>query len=433
MKKKRLFSGIFLQLFLGFWAVILVLGFSVSVISASYLQTQQNPSVDSGYFGNRATYTARELYASGGKEVLLSWLSDPKINNHPVVFAIDAEGKDLLGRQIPKSLKTNLRGPQITVDNSTLTLVAVRNTPKRGFALWRIPLWIHLLLALFATSSIALLMAWYFAKPIRKLDDAMRKAMTGNFDERVSLEFGRRFDEIGDLAKRYDEMAEKINGLLTRQKRLFHDVSHELRSPLARIQVALALLEKDPEKFKTSVSRIENEVAQLDALVEELLTYARLDKNAPITFEQTDLRPILDAVAENADFEGSACGISVKVSAPETIPMSCHIESLASAFENLIRNALRFSPHDAQIDVSATVDENFVTVTIEDQGPGMDESDIARMFQPFVRGANQATGSGFGLGLAIAKRAILRHKGTIEARNKTPHGLQIHLQLPLRQ
>ena len=226
-------------------------------------------------------------------------------------------------------------------------------------------------------------------------------------------------------------MAEKINGLLKRQKTLFHDVSHELRSPLARIDVALALLEKDPTKSRQAVERIEEEVANLDTLVEALLTYARLDENAPMHFEQTDLVPILETIVEDADFEGSAKNVRVTLTSDAALPVRVHIDSIASALENLIRNALRFSPAESTVSVTARKTDSTVTVEICDAGPGIAESDIARLFEPFVRGSNQATGNGFGLGLAIAKRAAIRHGGTLNAQNIAPHGLKMRLTLPL--
>ena len=148
-------------------------------------------------------------------------------------------------------------------------------------------------------------------------------------------------------------------------------------------------------------------------------------------FETTDLVPILETIVEDADFEGSAKNVRVTLTSDSALPVLAHIDSIASALENLIRNALRFSPAGTTVSVLARKTDRMVTVEICDSGPGIAESDIARLFEPFVRGSNQATGSGFGLGLAIAKRAAIRHSGTLNAENIAPHGLKMRLTLPL--
>lgn len=437
---KRHFSGIFLQLFFGLWSVFILLALLFAFISSSYQHTLRTESiVDNGAIGARSIDTAVALYEWGGPIILKNWLRDKKLNRRPEVFVVDDAGHDLLDRPTPVSVQKKLSKEKykqslrvLTIDGRPYRLIAVRTENSKrsfAFAIWNTPVWVLAVILLICTTLVAMLLAWHFASPIRKLDWAMRRAMSGNFDVRVSTDLGHRFDEIGDLAKRYDAMLEKIEGLLVRQKRLFHDVSHELRSPLARISVALALLERDPENAKAAVARIEMEIATLDTLVEQLLTYARLDENAPILFEKTDLSAILNAIAENANFEGSAYGVCVKLDIEKTLPISAHVESLTSAIENLVRNALRFSPKNSEILISAKDFADSMTVTIEDNGPGIDETDMEKLFLPFVRGHNQATGSGFGLGMAIAKRAIERHNGTIALSNKTPHGLRVTIRL----
>ena len=441
--KHRPFSGIFLKLFTGLLSVFLVLGLCVWIISASYQKYAASAfeTVDSEFPGQRAVNTALGIAQWGGKDILVKWLLDEKRNIRPAVFVLNDAGEEISGRTLPAKAKAQLTDPTVsshivkkTISGESLRFIPVRtDKPKHfwGIAFWRTPWWVHVLLALFSTALVAGILAWNFTKPIRKLDWAMRRATQGNFGDRIAPLVGHNYDEIGDLAKRYDAMAEKINGLLKRQKTLFHDVSHELRSPLARIDVALALLEKDPTKSRQAVERIESEVETLDTLVEALLTYARLDENAPMHFEETDLVPILETIAEDADFEGSAKKVRVVLSADAALPVRAHIDSIASALENLIRNALRFSPAGSQVTVSAHKSGSMIDIRISDAGPGIAKDDIAQLFEPFVRGSNQATGSGFGLGLAIAKRAAVRHGGSLSARNTTPHGLQMRLTLPL--
>ncbi len=313
-------------------------------------------------------------------------------------------------------------------------LFAVRtDIPPRHYimALWRMPWWVLIGLLSLISIGVAGLLAWGYTRPLHKLQWAMRKASQGVFDVRIANEIGHLHDEIGALARQYDAMAEKINGLFERQKTLFHDVSHELRSPLARISVAIELAEKDPAKATEFLERIERDASQLNALVDELLTYARLDENAPIEFHPVDLVPILEDIVSDANFEGSAGGTQVTLNAPKSIEVNIHVDSLMHAVENLVRNALRYSDPGRQVRVDASIENGFAVVKITDSGPGLEPDALERIFEPFVRGKNQPTGGGFGLGLAIAKRAAERHGGTLKAENVEPHGLCMTIRIPL--
>lgn len=258
----------------------------------------------------------------------------------------------------------------------------------------------------------------------------MRRASEGDLAVRIAPEVGHRYDEIGALAQQYDAMAEKINGLLARQKRLFHDVSHELRSPLARMEVAVAIASKNPERSPELLKRIEKDVHTLDALVEELLTFARLDDNAPMPFEDTDAALLLEDIVDNVRFEGSAKKIDVTLTSPAHAVLRLHTDSFARAVENILRNALRYTPEGGTVDVVVAASEKAFTVSVTDEGPGMKPEELDKLFLPFVRGSAEATGSGFGLGLAIAKRAVERHGGTLTAQNVAPHGLKMTITIP---
>ncbi len=441
--KSRRFSGIFLTLFSGLLSVFLIFVFCAWLLSTNYQQyiNSSFESIDFNPPGQRAVNTAVGIAEWSGKDVLVKWLKDDTRNARPTVFVLNESDEEISGRALPQKTLQQLKDQSTlnrisakTIGDSKLRFFAVRtDKPKHLWALtfWRTPWWVHVLLALLSTVLVAGFLAWNFSKPIRKLDWAMRRAADGNFEDRIAPIVGHNYDEIGDLAKRYDAMAEKINGLLDRQKKLFHDVSHELRSPLARIDVALALIEKDPTNSRQAIARIESEVEMLDSLVEALLTYARLDENAPIVFEQTDLEPILESIVDDADFEGSAKKVHVKLESDAELPLKAHIESISSALENLIRNALRFSPEGSTVFVRANRIRDQINICIRDSGPGIPEEDRARMFDPFVRGKNQPTGSGFGLGLTIAKRAVERHNGTLNAVNVQPHGLEMRISLPI--
>lgn len=461
-------GGIFLQLFAGLWAALFILGFLVWVASENYQQVPRNfGDIESGRAAQRAVNNAIGIYHWGGREVLVSWLTDKTSNNRPEVFVTDADGNEISGRKVPEKAAESLRHPTAeqyilqpcrmvpgmgpgmgmgrgmmmgrhhmrgnNIDCLNLNFFAVRtDLPPRNLflAFWHTPLWVHILFALLATSIAAGLLAWRFARPIKKLDWAMRRASEGDLTVRVAPEVGHSYDEIGALAQRFDATTEKINGLIARQKRLFHDVSHELRSPLARIEIAVAIAEKNPERRGELLTRIEKDVQALDALVDELLTYARLDDNAPMDFVETDVVPLLEDIVENARFEGTPRHVAMTLDAPAAQTLKLHVDSFGRAAENIIRNALRYSPEGGTVTVTAKKEADNFVIRVSDEGPGMDPEDLAKIFQPFVRGKNEATGSGFGLGLAIAKRAAERHGGSLTAVNRKPHGLIMTLTVP---
>ena len=420
-------GGIFLQLFAGLWAALFILGFLVWVASENYQQVPRNfGDIESGRAAQRAVNNAIGIYHWGGREVLVSWLTDKTSNNRPEVFVTDADGNEISGRKVPEKAAESLRHPTA----EQYILQPCRMVPGmgpgmgmgRGMMMGR-----H---HMRGNNIAAGLLAWRFARPIKKLDWAMRRTSEGDLTVRVAPEVGHSYDEIGALAQRFDATTEKINGLIARQKRLFHDVSHELRSPLARIEIAVAIAEKNPERRGELLTRIEKDVQALDALVDELLTYARLDDNAPMDFVETDVVPLLEDIVENARFEGTPRHVAVTLDAPAAQTLKLHVDSFGRATENIIRNALRYSPEGGTVTVTAKKEADNFVIRVSDEGPGMDPEDLAKIFQPFVRGKNEATGSGFGLGLAIAKRAAERHGGSLTAVNRKPHGLIMTLTVP---
>lgn len=280
------------------------------------------------------------------------------------------------------------------------------------------------------------LLALYLTSPIRKLRQATQHFAAGDLRARVAASVGRRRDELADLANDFDEMAERIETLINSQKRLNSDISHELRSPLARLNVALEIAKQKSNKETAPVlDRIEAESSRLNEMVGRLLTLAKLESGAQeVERARVDLTELVRDVAADAEFEAQAKGRYVEVS--HIVP--CFVigseNLLRSAIENVLRNAVRYTAEGTAVDVSLGTNNGDVVLKVSDHGGGVPEDELANLFRPFYRvgEARERKTGGMGLGLAIADRAIKAHKGSITARNYNG-GLQVEIALSASQ
>lgn len=230
-------------------------------------------------------------------------------------------------------------------------------------------------------------------------------------------------------------MAERLQQLVAVRDQLLHDVSHELRSPLARLAQAIALLRQDPSHAAPSFERIETEVRRLDELVGELLSLARAESGESARDSYFDLPELIETVMANAAFEAEARGVLVKlrdVGGREGIVRG-NAELMRRALENIVRNAVYFTPEKGTVEVALVIDvaASCFIVTVSDEGPGVPAGKVEEMFDPFVRLDESSERKGYGLGLAIARRAVLALGGSIEARNRAPTGLVVTVTLPI--
>lgn len=289
------------------------------------------------------------------------------------------------------------------------------------------------LAGLLGTAVVAcVLLALYLTSPIRKLREATRKLAEGNLETRVVGKMGRRRDELADLARDFDEMAARIGSLITSQQRLNSDISHELRSPLARLNVALEIAkQKSNPETAPILGRIEAESARLNEMIGRLLMLAKLESGSDeIEPVRVDLAELVRDVSADADFEAKAKGKSVElVAADECVVMGSE-NLLRSAIENVLRNAVRYTRDGTAVDVELTKTNGLATVKISDHGGGVPDDELAHIFRPFYRIGEDRTRKtgGIGLGLAIAERAVKAHKGTIIAKNANG-GLAIEIGL----
>jgi two-component system OmpR family sensor kinase len=286
--------------------------------------------------------------------------------------------------------------------------------------------------ALLGSLAASALLAWYFSKPVRNLRWALGAIAEGKLDTRVQPLMGGRRDEIADLGRDFDQMAQKLYQLIESQRRLLHDVSHELRSPLARLQAAVGLARQDPAKAAAAFDRIERETARLDKLVGEVLTLSRLEGGTgEETKTRVDVIELVAGIADDAQFEARANGRDLNFTGNGQFVIDGRAELLHRAFENVLRNAVKFTRPGTIVEVTAEQSvAGWLRLDICDQGPGVPASELDAIFEPFHRCAGSSSADGFGLGLAIARRAVEAHGGTIRAANRPEGGLCLEIVLP---
>ena len=302
------------------------------------------------------------------------------------------------------------------------------------------------LLIVFLTAGILCYgLARYLTAPVLRLRDATHQIAGGDLSVRVGPAVGGRRDELAELGRDFDVMAERIEALLTAQRQLLSDVSHELRSPLARLNVALALArQRSGEEATGPLDRIETEAEQLNVLIGRVLSLARLESGAvEPEFVDVDLERLVTDVATDADFEANAKEAAVRVAFSEPCVVRGNESLLRSAIENVVRNAVRYTGSGTDVEVGLAFDAEAgdgretesgeVVVTVRDHGPGVAEGQLDNLFEPFYRiaGSRDRESGGTGLGLAITERAVRLHGGTASARNAPDGGLIVEIRLPL--
>jgi len=282
------------------------------------------------------------------------------------------------------------------------------------------------------------LLAWYLIKPVWRLRLGFDQLTKGQLGVRLRELMGSRRDEIADLARDFDIMAERMQTLVESREQLLYDVSHELRSPLARQHMAFGLARQNPQRIPQLLDRIEQESSRMDELVGELLTLSRVEYGADMLDEYFDIQGLVRVVADNAAFEARESGVALELhmSLPDDAPggstMQGDAELIRRALENVLRNAIRHSPRGTSVEVGVFKggEDDTCCIQIIDSGPGVPDDALERIFEPFVRLKNTPS-HGAGLGLAIAKRAVSVHGGAIRAANCGGEGLRVTIVLPL--
>lgn len=445
------------RIFLAFFATLVVTGLGAVALTSWVLDEREN-TLQTEIL--TAAEAAAAALAEGGKDALVDWAraraADPE--RALDVLVLDEWGGELLGRQAPSTPLP--RGDSI--DDWPLDLPAVlldlpRESPvvvsaegevfrllpiarRDGVALWRaLPLQL-LLLALIVTALASLLLARSITQPISRLQRTTLALAAGNLEARVETSTLQRQDEIGALARSLEVMAARLDTLLRAQKQLLRDISHEVRSPLARIRLASGLLGQRNARPDPLLARIDEEVSQLDSLIERILDIAKLESGAGAEDwrrEALDLCALTERTLADAAFEASQLGIELEVRlTSEPLVINGDRHWVQSAIENVVRNALHHAASGARVRVCLERDQEHATLAISDSGTGLDETELTKIFEPFYRGSGSASGSGAGLGLAIVARVLQSHGGTAIARNLRDStnkitGLEITLRWPL--
>lgn len=278
----------------------------------------------------------------------------------------------------------------------------------------------------------SLLLAWNLTRPMRQLSEGFARISKGDLSVRLFPTMRRRHDELSVVAADFDAMVERLSVLVSAREELLHDVSHELRSPLARLQLATGLARQTPASVEASLDRIDEEARRLDKMIGELLSLSRAEHQKLPDEQYFDLLGLLEAVANDARYEAQIPGVEVLLHADQqqdyTVKGDANL--IRSAVENVVRNALRFSLQGQQVTIDLRCDHRWLSITVRDRGPGVDAEKLSSIFDPFVRVNSPLSGKGYGLGLSIVRKVVLAHQGEVKAVNARDGGLELTIRLP---
>ena len=448
----KLWDSLFIKLFIAFWLMTIAILGSWQLAS-NYLDAQppapisdkRHPSGTPNRFILRTIYSLENLSV----KALPQKIENIQKKHGIQIYLITPGGSDFLGRKVPAKVE------QISDKSNSVRQKRLMRTSKGGLSTFSIyrpeqgaltavfvfpqhrrlivnalttSLWLRITLAVFISGAICFGLSRLMTNRLKDLQLASRRLATGDLDTRLEAR-DRGGDETDELARDFNSMAEQLQERIEAQKRLLGDVSHELRSPLARLRVALVLAEQKPEQKADYLHRIEQEAERLEALVSQLLS----SQDQDITLDlQVDLVAVLEKLCLDANFEGQVAGkrFSFKTDRAQADVDSC-TDLLRKSFDNILRNALHHTVENSEVTVSLSSIEDAYQVVIEDQGPGVPEGDLDKIFKEFYRvdSARSPNSGGHGLGLAIAKRALRQHGGKVTAAN-TGTGLKITVILP---
>lgn len=397
--------------------------------------------------------------AQGARDTLYEWSEHPIARN---VYMITGDTRqDILGRDIDEKtieLARNAAIKQVDLEYARIEydrwgeeyLFFVKDWKNRQLQRPVSPLFIpglplkpvwHEIIILSFIFVVGLLLAYILAnnitKPIRILGRGMNRLAAGDLETRISQQMTDRDDELSQLADQFDKMALQLQKLVAKERHLLHHVSHEMRSPLARMQAIVGLIQAQPKKQEHYIQRLESELVRMDALVGELLTLSRLETdNVPMEKENLALVPFLRNLVEDSQAVAEQNNQKVELlveKVAEDVKVFANESYLYRAFDNVIRNAMNYSPEGSVIKVKLFQDNKSWLVEVADNGPGVAENQLPHIFTAFYRADSSANKQGTGLGLALTKHIVEQHGGRIMAYNLRPKGLCVRFAFSKKQ
>ena len=460
-------TRLYLKIFLTFWLITAVIIVGTNIVVHWFDMTPEG-NLQNAHLKHTEEPAKRLLFQMAGSiinrnqtEIRKDMAALPAWSAH-FIFALDVNDEDLLKRPLPPGVlvlssqltsrhpyekvqdrNRKLFGRYITLnDGNSIKLITISDgfdeNPDRDI-IWELfinNIWPLLLVSILVSGSACFFLARHFTSSIKHLQETIQKVSSGDLSARVSKHFSKRKDEIATLGRDFDQMTARLEKAMLEQKRLIKDVSHELRTPLARLQFALALAQQRSNGLVDSeLERIKQAADYLGNIITEILSLPVHDQQSWQLDDTLDLYSLLASIV--SDYEQMASEKSIQVSITsncEEALVATHGNMLVGVFENILRNAIHYTPQDGKIyiDLSFLPDENFFSVAIADSGIGVPKEFLSDIFQPFFRtdSARDRESGGHGLGLAIAHRSVALHYGKIWAENCPEGGLKITVELP---
>lgn len=447
--------SLLIRIFVSFWLIIMITIVAAAAIGYTYAERAR--AAMQNFEISDAMLAASAALREEGHEGLSDWLQSLPGVTRSLVYVLDDSGADLLDRALPSPIVMAMRrfgGPRfqrpppardfgnlrparpftqlIGPDNRVYTFFVL--PPQGAIGRWLTERGgiVIVTLALAVSTAVSYLLARAMSQPIRRFRESAVAIADGNLDTRVAEHVGKRRDEIGLLAQDFDRMADELQRAWLRQTELTRNVSHELRSPLARLRVALELARRKAGDL-AEFEKIDAETERLDELIGQILEFSRLDAEPHEVRTEVDLDELVRSVVEDVRYEYGRIGSEARITirSDSNCVVSGYPVALRSAVENVLRNAMQHNPAHGDVDVKLHIDDSHAVLTIEDQGGGVPDAELDSIFEPFyrsTRGRDDAS-SGTGLGLAIVSRAIAMNDGSIAARN-VANGLCVEIRLP---
>ena len=448
-----MFRSLFLKIFLWFGTIVITV--IVGTFIAGEVSRQHEPPLRQplDQILDAHAHAAAQEFETGGQAAAAAYLERVERESRIRAFLFNEQLQELTGRRLPSDAPDVARRAfqshhphiaehrmpplfaRVTRSNGGNEYVLVAEPPRRSPPTLLHPA-LHLIAIVLTGGLFCYWLARYLTSPVTKLRNATRELAKGNLNARVVPTLKGRRDELASLAADFDEMAEKIQTLVDSQRRLLGDISHELRSPLARLNVALELArQRSGAEATTALERIQREAELLNEMIGQLLALTRLESGAEeIRKSEFNLSALLSEIVTDADFEAQARKRSVKLDSPDRCLFVGNEQLLRRAIENVIRNAVQYTADGTEVNVSLDCIDHAAVVTVRDRGAGVPENALAEIFRPFYRvdEARDRDAGGVGLGLAIAERAVRLHGGTVEAANAEGGGLVVTITLQPR-